>query len=44
MILLTKGRMWLLKMDLWKNSYPQKNISRWMNPPAAATPFHPSYR
>lgn len=28
MILLVKGKMWLLKMDLWKNSYPQKNISR----------------
>lgn len=25
MILLATGRMWLLKMDLWKNSYPQKN-------------------
>lgn len=37
MILLVKGRMWLLKMDLWKNSDPQKNISRWMNPPAATT-------
>lgn len=42
MILLVKGRMWLLKMDLWKNSYPQKNISRWMTPPTAATLFHPS--
>lgn len=50
MILLTKGRMWLLKMDLWKNSYPQKNICRRgmttppiTPPPAAvATLFHPS--
>lgn len=42
MILLAKRRMWLLKMDLWKNSYPQKNISQWMNPPAATTLFHPS--
>lgn len=25
MILLATGRMWLLKTDLWKNSYPQKN-------------------
>lgn len=50
MILLTKGRMWLLKMDLWKNSYPQKNICRrgmttrrpHHPPPAAvATLFHP---
>lgn len=32
MILLATGRMWLLKMDLWKNSYPQKNTGRWMNP------------
>lgn len=33
MILLATGRMWLLKMDLWKNSSPQKNIGQWMNPP-----------
>ena len=39
MILLATERMWLLKMDLWKNSYPQKNIGRWMNP--TPNPPHP---
>ena len=38
MILLATGRMWLLKMDLWKNSYPQKNIGGWTNP----SPPHPA--
>lgn len=38
MILLATGRMWLLKMDLWKNSYPQKNIGRRMNPTPPVLP------
>lgn len=38
MILLATGRMWLLKMDLWKNSYPQKNITPWMTPPPIPRP------
>lgn len=43
MILLATGRMWLLKMDLWKNSYPPKNIGRWINPtPLPATELIPS--
>lgn len=33
MILLARERMWLLKMDLWKNSYPaQKNMVSWWVP------------
>lgn len=41
MILLATGRMWLLKMDLWKNSYPPKNIGRWINP--TPPPSHRTY-
>lgn len=41
MILLATGRMWLLKMDLWKNSYPQKNIGGWTNPSPSTLPPPP---
>lgn len=43
MILLATGRMWLLKMDLWKNSYPRKNIGRRMNPTRPRPPLHRTF-